>query len=362
MRYPITTVVALSASGVVSLLYSSVQNPIIQQGGRSVFITPWWASIAIQGHALGLFIGAVLGVLYVNRRDERPPVGRVFAGVLLFAVAQNLWAVYAPLDGGRYELYRAGGTALVFVLAALFASTVVRVDRALVDRIDLRYREAAVCVVLAVTVALALVAVPFNLFTVANPDAGVTDANSIEVEDYTVFYAHDVPNQYISSVPIDSAAVTSDVNASGVIVVSEDREIWWEVTSTGRLANDGSSFVRVGGVGWREGVTADYVGWSPVGSRTAYVVYLYHEEETRLAYVSEPRRAEPTVAGRNVTVVPGREFVLRVTSGGESLGEASIPVGNNTTSAGGLTFVRENGRVLVTTEDGTRVTVVTRAN
>ncbi|MFD1512639.1 rhomboid family intramembrane serine protease [Halomarina rubra] len=360
MRYPLSTVVALSASGVVSLLYSAVQNPILTQGGRSAFITPWWASIAIQGHALGLFLGAVLGILYVRHVDERPPALRLFAGALLFSVAQGMWAVYAPLDGGRYELYRAAGAALVFVLAALVTSAVRAADRSFVGRLDLSYRETAIGLVLAVTVALAVVAVPYNLFTVANPDAGVTETNSVEVGDYTVFYAHDVPNQYISSVAIDSSAVSSNVNASGVIVVSDDREIWWPVTSTNRLANSGRALVRVGGVGWRESITADYVSWAPVGNRSAYVVYLHHEEATRLAYVSEPSRADPTITGRNVTVVPGRQFSLRVTRGDEVIGEAPVPVGNNSTSAGGLTFVREDRRVVATTDDGTRVTVAVR--
>ncbi|MFC5969763.1 rhomboid family intramembrane serine protease [Halomarina salina] len=362
MRYPLATVVAVTASGVISLLYAAVQNPILQQGGRSAFITPWWASIAIQGHALGLFLGATLGILYVRRVEERPPAVRLFVGVLLFCVAQNLWAVYTPLNGGRYELYRAAGTALLFVLATLFASAVVHVDRSLLGRFDVGFNEATFALVLAVTVALAGVAIPFNLFAVANPDAGVTDANSIDVGDYTVFYAHDVPNQYISSVSIDSGAVSSEVNASGVIVVSEQREIWWVVTSSSRLANDGRSLVRVGGIGWRDAVVADYSGWSPVGNSTAYVVYLYHQDAARLAYVSEPSQAALTITERNVTVVPGPEFTLRVTRGGETLGEAAIPVGNNTTSAGDLTFVREDRRVVATTDDGTRVTVATRAH
>ena len=362
MRYPLATVLAVTASGVISLLYSAVQNPIVRQGGRSAFVTPWWANIAIQGHALGLFVGATLGILYVRRVEERPPAVRLFLGAVLFCVAQNLWAVYTPLNGGRYELYRAGGAALVFVIAALFASAVVRADRSLVDRVGLEFNQTTFALVLAVTVALAGVAVPFNLFAVANPDAGVTESNSVEVGDYTVFYAHDVPNQYISSVPLDTGSVSSNVNASGVIVVSEQREIWWVVTTSGRLANDGASLVRVGGIGWRDNVVADYVGWSPVGNSTAYVVYLYHDEASRLAYVSEPSRADPTITGRNVTVVPGREFTLRVTRGGETLGEAPIPVGNNTTSAAGLTFVREDRRVVATTDDGTRVTVATRAH
>ncbi|WP_254538039.1 rhomboid family intramembrane serine protease [Halomarina litorea] len=363
LRYPIGTVVALTAGQVLSLLYSALRTPTVEAGGQPAFVTPWWSNIAIQGHALGLFIGAVLAVLLVRRRDARPSALRLWLATLLFAASQGLWAVYVPLSGGQFRLYRAVGTALVFVLAALFVSAVRSPDRTLLSRIDLSYREATFGLVVGVTLALALVAVPFNLFAVANPDAGVTEQNSVEVHDYTVFYAHDVPNQYVSAVDVDALGASSSVNASGVIVASADREVWWEVVPTSRLAYDGRSYVRVGGLGWRDTVVANFSGWTPAGNRTAYVVSLEHDDTRRLAFASKPSTADPTIEGRNVTFVPGREFTLVVSRADETVGKAALPGVNRTTSAGGLTFSREDhargDRIYVSTANGTRVRIAT---
>jgi membrane associated rhomboid family serine protease len=361
LRFPIGTVVALSAGQLLSLVYEAFRTPTLEAGGQPTFATPWWSNIAIQGHALGLFVGAVLAVLLIRRRDARPSAVRLWLATLLFAASQGLWAVYVPLDGGRYRLYRAVGTALLFVMATLFAYTVRSPARSLVSRIDLSYREATFGAVLGVALALALVAVPFNLFAVANPDVGVTDENSVEVRDYTVFYAHDVPNQYVSSVQVGAFGASSVVNASGVIVVNEDREVWWEVVPTTRLAYDGRSYVRVGGLGWRETVVADFTGWTPVGNRTAYTVYLEHGETRRLAFSSKPSTASPTIEGRNVTVRPGREFALAVSRGGETVATTAVPGVNETTSAGGLTFSRVDrpgaDRIFASTANGTRVRI-----
>lgn len=361
LRYPIGMIVALASGRLLSLLYGALRTPTLVAGGRSTFVTPWWSNIAIQGHALGLFFGATLGALIVRRRDARPSALRLWFGTLLFAASQGLWAVYVPLDGGRFRLYRAVGTALVFVLAALFVGAVRSPDRPLLPRIDLSYRQATFGLMVAVALALALVAVPFNLFTVANPDAGVTDENSIEVRDYTVFYAHDVPNQYVSAVNVGAFGASSQVNASGVIVASGDREVWRVAVPTDRLAYAGRNAVRVGGLGWRETVVANYTGWTPVGNRTAYAVYLEHDDTARLAYTSRPRTVDLTVEGRNVTVRPGREFTLVVSRDEETVGTAPVPGVNATTSAAGLTFSRISkpgrDRLYASTGNGTRVRI-----
>jgi membrane associated rhomboid family serine protease len=360
LRYPLSTVVALVGGRVLSLVYSALRSPTLTRGGESAFVTPWWAEIAIQGHALGLFVGTALAGALVRRRGREPSALRLWLGTLLFSVSQGLWAVYVPLDGGRYRLYRAVGTALVFVLAALFAGAAASPRRPLIERIDLSYREAALGLVLATALALAIVAVPFNLFTVADPDAGVTEENSVEVRDYTVFYAHDVPSQYVSSVDVGPLGDATGVNASGVVVTSDSREIWWEVVSTDRLAYEGERRIRVGGVSWRESVVANYTGWRPAGNRSAYVVSLRHGDSRRLAYASPARRAEPTVAGRNVSVVPGEAFALRVTRDGRRLGQVPLPAENETTATAGVTFVRDGDAVYATTENGTRVRITSR--
>jgi len=372
MRYPVATVVASVGDGVLSLLFYAFRDPLSVTAAREGFLTPWWANVALQGHALGLFVGALSGAYLVRRRGERPAGGRLWLGVLLFAATQGLWTLNVPLGGERWQLFRAIGVALVFLVAALLASATLARARPMIARIDLDYREAAMGLTLAVLVAVAFVAVPYNLFTVADPEAGLTEGNHLDVRDYTVAYAEDVPDQYIASVSLGDV---SQVNASGVIVVSEQREIWWEEVSAGRVAADGGALVRVGGIGWRETVLANRSGWSVAGNHSAYVVRLVYGSERTLAFASEPSRADVRVRGRNVTVVPGSRFRLRVSRDGDTVGIAPIPTHNRSTAAGGLRFVRRtdavyalhpatarpvNGTVVSPTGNLTRVRVATK--
>ncbi|WP_254543985.1 rhomboid family intramembrane serine protease [Halomarina pelagica] len=359
LRYPIGTLVALLVGDLLSLGYNALRTPAFTQAGHAAYVTPWWADIAIQGHAFGLFVGALLGALLFDRRDERPPAARVWLGALLFVVAQGLWAVYLPRGGGEYTLYRAVGVALGFAIALLLTGAARATDRTVVERIDLSSRELSFGFVLAVVLALAVVAVPFNLFVVADAEAGVAGDNSLSVGDYTVFYAESVPNQYVSAVDVPAFRERTAVNASGVIVVSPERNIWWEVVSDDRLAYDGTQEIYVGGLGWREAITVDRTAWDAVGNETTYTVHLEHGDRRKLVYVGESVRAEPTVEGRNVTIFPGDPFTLVVTSDGRTLGSAPIPEKNATTSVGNLTFVREEDRIYATADDS-RVRVATK--
>ncbi|MFC7154939.1 rhomboid family intramembrane serine protease [Halomarina halobia] len=359
LRYPIGTLVALLVGDLLSLGYNAIRMPAFTQGGHSTYVTPWWADIAVQGHAFGLFTGALLGALLFDLRDERPSAARVWLGVLLFVVSQGLWAIYLPRGGGQYTLYRAVGVTLAFAVALVVASAARASDAPLVERLDLSSREASFGLVVAIVLALALVAIPFNLFVVADAAVGVNEDNSLSVGDYTVFYAEGVPNQYVSAVDVPAFRGETAVNASGVIVVSPERNIWWEVVPEDRLAHDGTRRIYVGGLGWREAITVNRTAWSAVGNETTYTVHFEHGDRRKLAYVSPSVRAEPTVEGRTVTLVPGEPFALRVESGGRALGSAPIPRENATTSAGNLTFVREEDRVYATTADS-RVRVATK--
>jgi membrane associated rhomboid family serine protease len=363
MRYPLGVVVALFVGRVIGLLFNAFQSPTAIAMGREQFVRPSWVGVALQGHLLGLFLGALVGALLVRSRgaDERPDGARLWAGVLLFAVAQNLWTVYVPLGGERYRLFRAAGAAFVLLLAALLSGAALSSDRRLIGRIDLRYREVALGLTMAVLLALALVAVPLNLFTVDEATATVeTEGDAgVTVEDYTVLYAEQVPDRYVSSVAVEAFGQTTRVNASGMIVISERRNIWWNEVSAASIAASGQGSVRVGGLGWRRTVVANRTEWSPVGNRSAYVVHLESGDRRQLAFTSEPSVAEPTVAGRNVTVVPGEPFRLRVTRENRTLGTTPVPVTNATVEAGGLRFERvDNGVFAVRNE--TRVRVATR--
>jgi len=366
VRYPIATVVAMAGRGVIDLLYTALRNPVTEAsgGGRS-FGTPWWANIAIQGHALGLFLGVALGWLYVTRRDRRPSPGRLWLAALIFAVGQSLWALYWYRGGVTYVLFRGAGVVAVFLLAALVTAAVTAGDGLLVESVglpgtdrsvtvDLHGREAAVGLFLALTLATAAAAIPINLATVSGGPTG----DGVQVRGYEITYAEDVPDQYVSAVPITAFGETTQVNTSGVIVVNEGRKVFRTAISKPRLAFQGSGSVTVGGLGWRRTVDVNRQAWDPVGNGSVYKVFLNPPDgDRRLVFTSDPKTAEPRVGGRRVSVRPSRQaFDLVVHGGNETLGETTFPTEGSNVTAGGLTFNRSGGRVFAI-RDGTRVRI-----
>jgi membrane associated rhomboid family serine protease len=361
-RYPFGTTLALLSGRILSLVYESLRNPVLTRAGHPTFVTPWWSGIALQGHALGLFVGVLLGAYIVRRRNIRPGGFRLWGGILLFAVFESLWSVYVPLGGARFRLFKAVGAILVFLLAALLASAVRSTDRQItfIDRFDIEYREAALGLTMIVLLAIAGVAVPYNLFTVSGESPGITPENSVQVRDYTVAYAEGVPNQYISQIQISVFGETTSVSASGIIVVNDQREIWWQEISKARLAFDRRVAVRVGGIGWRETVIAKRTTWKVVGNHSVYTVHLKHDATRDLVFTSHPSQAQLTIANRNITIIPGETFSLRVTRNDTTLGQVPIPEPDKSASVGGITFVRVKNKVYATTNQ-TRVRVATYA-
>jgi len=363
VRSPLATVVALVGSSVLQLLYRAVRTPEVSRTASETFSRPWWADVAIQGHAFGLLLGIVLAVALLHHRDRRPNPGHVWLAALLVGVDRGLWAVYTIEGSDRFRLFRALGTALVFLLAAAIAVGAAASDRDLVPRIGLTRREAGVGLLLSVLVALALVSVPFNLFVVDDATAGVDPADSLEVRDYTVFYAEDVDNQYIPAVPIPGRNGSTDrVTASGVIVVSDERNLWWEVVSTGRLATQGTATVRVGGLTWSEDVRASRRGWALAGAPSVYHVRLARGSGNgTVVFRSENATVGPRLAGRNVTIEPaGEAFAAVVTRNDSTLGRTRLPPNGTRTRAGGLTFHRD-GPDLYVERNQTRVRIAARA-
>jgi len=363
VRYPIVTVVAVTAGNALRTLYNALQQPTMSASAGPSYSSPWWADIAIQGHAVGLLAGLLLGVwLARTRGDDRPSAVRVATGTVLFGVAQSLWAVYWYRGGETYVLYRAAGLALVIALATLVAATVAASDRPLVpvaDRPDAiravpRWRVGAT-VLLLCTAALAGPAVPVNLTTTASGDLP-SQSDPVEIRGYEVTYAEDVPNGMVSVIDVEVFGETTQVNTSGVIVRNRERGIWMTAVTKGRLDFAGTSTVRLGGLGWRETVRAERSGWNAVGGGTAYRVHLVSGDRNVMAYTSPPVRAEPVIAGRNVSVEAASEgFRLNVSVGNRSA-TGPIPATNETASIGGVTFVNEEGR-LYAVDGGTRVRI-----
>ncbi|MFC6786120.1 rhomboid family intramembrane serine protease [Halobaculum halobium] len=347
--YPLGTVVALSASGLLSTAYRALSSPVVEASGRPAYISPWWADIAIQGHALGLLVGVLAAAwLAAARGDDLPRPRRLALGALLVGVEQSLWAVYWYRGGETYVLFRAIGLAAVALLAVFVAALAVDRRAPSADTVrealrGLTPRRGSVAALLVVLAALSGPAVFVNLVAV---DDEPLPGDPVEVRGYSVTYAENVENGMVSVIDVDAFGETTSVTTSGVVVRNPDRGVWTTAVSKGRLAFSGRQRVVVGGVGWREVVTVTRRGWTTVGGDgPAYRVTLAHGNETTLAFRSNASTAEPQIGGRNVSVAPtDAGFELLVEDGNRSV-RAPIPGENETVAAGGLTFVRDGRAV-----------------
>ncbi|WP_096391273.1 rhomboid family intramembrane serine protease [Halopenitus persicus] len=368
VHYPLGSIVGLAGTSLVNLLYAAFRTPVTRAAANPSYGAPWWANVSIQGHAVGFLLGVLVGIVILRRRGTATrSAAVVFAGVLLFASSRSLWAVYWYLGNERYVLYRAVGVALVALLAAIVTLAVAGNDRPLLPDYAVpnpeTTREAlrsttprivgAVLVVAALGILVGPSVVP-NLIAVSDEE---TPGTPVEIEGYEVTYAEDVPNQLVNVIDVEAFEGATNVTTSGVIVKNEERDVWITAVSRGNLAYWGSREVAVGGAGWRETVTAHRTGWRAVGAGVSYRVDLEHDGERRTVHVSDPATAEPTIAGRNVTVA-AREGVFEITvTHGNDTETAPLPADNESVNLSGLRIVREDRRIYAET-DGTRVRVL----
>jgi len=360
VRYPMAAVVALVARGAAGLTYRALQNPVLEREARARFVTPGWAGIAVQGHALGLFLGAAAGVALLwhlrKRGDvETPSALRVWFGAVLAAMSLSLYALWWIRGGDTYVLYRAVGVAFVAMVALLIVVPVASSNRRLVGR--LTRRQAATLLFLVPLLVMSLVAVPLNLNTVDGVDVP-EGSETVTAGDYTLYYAEGVPNGMVNVVDVSLFGETTSVRTSGLVVVSERRNVWSREVPPGKLATDGWARVVVGGVGWREAIFAKRQGWSAIGGPTAYHVRIGTDwDDLAVAYESDPATADPVLAGHNASIVPrDGEFFLNLSKNGSLVERVPIPAENETVTAGGIEFERD-GRRVVASIDGTEVTV-----
>jgi len=313
VRYPLATIIAGVGQGVIGRLVDALQTPQQVAVAEASYSTPWWASIAVQGHMIGLLIGVLLGLAVLRLRDESPPPAlHVWTGVLLFVVSRALWAIYWYRGNETYVLYRAVGLALVFVLASiitlsivarhrpLFPERAVPNPRTITDSLgSITGHEVALLFVIGAAALVVGPAVPVNLTTA---DDAALPGEPIEIVGYEVTYGENVPNGQLSVLPTEFADETTQINTSGVIVRNTDRHIWSTAVSTGELASNGGSSVRLGGLGWDETVTIDRTGWRAVGGESTYRISLAHDNTSRPVFASGPATAEPVVAGHSVSI------------------------------------------------------------
>ena len=370
--YPLATVLALVAGQVLRLAYGAFLRPVSRVSSQQIFSTPWFADIALQGHALGFLLGVVVALWLSERRgDAHPSALRLWTGVLLFSVAQSLWAVYWFRGNGEFVLYRAGGLALVTLLATLVTVAVradgTRVfahwDAAGVGRTDtlrgslsrLSQQRLAFVTLLLVTALLAGPGAGVNLLTVADGD-DLSNQN-VTVRGYEVTYAENVENRMVAVADVEAFGETTTVNTSGVIVRNDDRNIWITAVPKSRLAFDGSVPVRVGGVGWRETVLATRDGWDVVGGGSVYRVALTVDDEKTPVFASEPVRAEPVLAGQNVSLGADSEGYYLLVKRDNETRRRPLPATNETVTVANLEFTNDGKKIVARTDTGTKVRV-----
>ncbi|MGM0592698.1 MAG: rhomboid family intramembrane serine protease, partial [Halobacteriota archaeon] len=361
--YPLTTLLALFVGRAVRTVHTALVDPTTTATAKPVFSTPWWADVAIQGHALGLFIGVLVGTWLLRLRNDDPPSAfRLWGAVVMFGIAQSLWAVYWFRGAETFVLYRAVGVTLVVILATLVALTVTgSTQRAIRNRLPTGLTElrtvtgwqAGFVVLLLGMSAISGPAIPINLVTTNGDDL---PNNAITVRDYQVTYVEDVPNGMVSAFDVDAFGESTNLNTSGVVVQSNERRIWTTDVTKGRLAFDGHAMVRLGGLGWRDQVYVEREGWNVVGGGTAYRVNLTHAGETRTAFTSQPMKAEPVVAGRNISIATHESDFVVAVSHNETLVTSSLPEINESVTLEQVTFQREEDK-LYATYDSTRVRV-----
>ncbi len=349
---PIGTVLALLSSRVLDLCYRAIVSPVVTSGGHSSYVTPWWASISIHGHLLGLFLGVVLGLWVLGRRNRTPRPVVVWGATLLLIAMEGLWALYLPVGGGQFTLYRAAGVAGGVLMGLCFA---LAVNRSATLRPNRRVGSA---LVVSVLVVLALMAVPYGFTSVPAGTAGFTDNSSIDVDGYTIGYAEEVPHQYINSVRLPFVGQLANVTTGGVIVVNENKELWWPERTTRELSHRGTTTIRIGDVGWQTPVTASRRAWSPVGNRSTYTVELESGQTHQLVHTEPPSTASPVIDGRRVRIAAGNQFSLSVIENGTPIDRTLLPQPNESITAGGLTFSRTNDSLFAMT-NATRVRVAT---
>ncbi|WP_276253541.1 rhomboid family intramembrane serine protease [Halomontanus rarus] len=136
VRYPITTLLALtSTQGALLTVYRAINQPIFVATARaSPPSPPSWATIAIQGHALGFLIGFCCAAVLFQRRGERSNPVRLWIALILFAFAKSLWQIYWFRGSDTYVLYRGLGVVVVTTLAVVATLAVVSSDRPLLPQ------------------------------------------------------------------------------------------------------------------------------------------------------------------------------------------------------------------------------------
>jgi membrane associated rhomboid family serine protease len=353
---PRLTVFAIVALPVVRLLRQAVLHPLVTARSRPVFVTPSWADIALQGHLFGVLVGVVLAVALVRVREGRPDLRYVWFAALVFAVTRSMYAVYWYESADQFVLFRALGTAGVFLLATLVALAACEPDWSLPRVRSVNTGTVAVGLLVVALAALAVSGLAYNLVSVS-PEENVEDG--IEIRDYRVAYVEDASGQYISAVELPGVGSPLSANVSGVVVASDRRNAWLLSVPASRLAFEGNTTVAVGDSTFRETVEINRTEWQFTGGNSTYRVVGGHSGDQTLLFTSEPATGGLRINGSAVRIEPTDDFYdVAVERNNMTVGSARIPPDGETVEIAEISFER-TGSTLLARHEETEIAVAT---
>lgn len=351
VHYPLFAVVGLVARTAVRLAWRTVTDPVQVSRTSVQVVEPSWYGSAVQGHLVGLLIGVLVGLwLYRVTAERRPDPARLFAGTVFVGTYLSVWAIWWILGPDRFVLFRALGVILVLGVAAVLVLAVVEPPIP-----EWRPGRLALGCILLLVIGMGVVGVGLNLVPVEVPE----DEPTTGVADYDIYYGERIPDGMVNVFEVEAFGLTTDVRTSGVVVVSERRNVWRQTASATELETHGFARFHVGGLGWSEEVIALRRGWVPVGNDSVYAVWIGDGDRYDRAFAAPPRAASAVVDDHSFVLgVAEEEFAIRVERAGEAE-TVPFPTEEDPQPVLGVELYRD-GDVILARTDGDEVPIATR--
>lgn len=354
LHYPFITLVALIARETIRVIWRTMTDPIVLAETAVRSVRPGWYGTAVQGHLVGLLMGVAIGLALLKYHRTRPSGERIWLASVLLGFYLSLWALWWIMGPEEFILFRAVGVGLVFLVAAVIALSVSLPQGAAIP-VQLSPHSVAIACLAVSIVGMGAIGIGLNFATSEAPETAVV----LEVNDYKITYGENVPDGMVNILEFEALGLTTDVRTSGVIVYSEQRQVWRQTVSASELETRGGAWFTVGGLGWSEEIRVQRAGWVPTGQDPVYQIWLADEEQWHHAFASEEKTAQVRIAERTFTFVPedGR-FYLGVTYDNETE-LVEIPGVDETKTVHDVNITR-HGRHLVASHNGTDVSIGTR--
>ncbi|MFC7072660.1 rhomboid family intramembrane serine protease [Halovenus rubra] len=370
LRYPIATAVGMLVISLLSTLLDALFTPVLRvTAANGLSEPPAWAGVNVQAHMLGFLSGVLLALALLWARDEIPDPRRLFVATVLVTTVRGLWQLSTANDG-VFVRYQGIGVIFILLLAVLISYIAVCDDTALTGYTPIVIRGigalwvlgalgvgigailingTATMTVLAVAALTALVVLPGTVLVV--PDSvfnwSITPRRLLFASLLLITVVIALPSVGGNSLGMDSDAVPegalsidgyhvsyaeniqhgrTNSTDSGLVVSNDQRYVWSVAVDSDTLAHDKTTTVPVGGIGWRETVTAERTGWNVVGNDSVYIVDLNAGEKSIQSFTSNSSQATVKLDGSRFTVVPAdNSFRLNITRGSKHVGSTLLP-------------------------------------